>query len=137
MSNPKHSAKETVLTGSVGLKGANQRKDVKLVQFLLNDWLGRRKEVLLKVDGLVGPLTIGAIEEFQRQNGLESDGRVDRDGPSLAQLVALHLAGVESGLVPSEFLTLTTKVPSAGAPLSREAWAEAMSGYLVMLRKSL
>jgi hypothetical protein len=54
---------------------------------LLNDWRGRNKKILLTVDRIVGPLTIGVILDFQTTHALVSDGRVDPADPSVKKLV--------------------------------------------------
>ena len=51
---------------SVGLSGANDREDVKVVQHLLNRRRTRGAPTLT-VDGIVGPLTIEALRRFQRE----------------------------------------------------------------------
>ena len=75
------------ITGSVGRGGSNRSQDVRTVQSLLNN---HRQSPLVKlvVDGLVGPNTIGAIEEFQRSkvNMSYPDGRVDPGGKTLSAL---------------------------------------------------
>lgn len=73
---------------SVGCKGVNAPADVRLVQRLLNADLARRGKPLLAVDGLVGPKTTGAISEYQKHYKLPFvDGRVDRDGPTVRDLL--------------------------------------------------
>jgi hypothetical protein len=71
------------ITKSVGKNGVNQPHDVKTVQELINDSLTKVPSVgRLTPDGRIGPLTIGAIEEFQRKVvGIpHPDGRVDPGG---------------------------------------------------------
>jgi peptidoglycan hydrolase-like protein with peptidoglycan-binding domain len=77
------------ISGSVGRNGMNRLQDVRLIQELLN----RHKQPTaqpLKVDGLVGPRTIAAIEDFQRRvvRMARPDGRVDPGGRTLAALTA-------------------------------------------------
>ena len=67
----------------------NQRYDVKTVQILLNLNMGRLTPLrLLEEDGYAGPLTIAAIEEFQRRTMClrEPAGRVDPYGITLNKL---------------------------------------------------
>lgn len=69
------------LTGSVGFQGRNFRDDVRLVQELLNR-ATRVPWALLAVDGLIGPLTINRIRDFQKHvvGFARPDGRVDASG---------------------------------------------------------
>lgn len=71
----------TRLAGSVGTRGRNFPDDVRLIQELLNR-ATRVPRALLAVDGLIGPLTVGRIEDFQRNviGFSRPDGRVDVDG---------------------------------------------------------
>ena len=46
----------------------------KQIQTLLNVWLKSRGLTLLKVDGIIGPLSKGATKEFQSAHGLKVDG---------------------------------------------------------------
>lgn len=55
-----------LLNKSVGRKGVNTPKDVKLAQMALNRVI-RIPFALLKVDGINGPITISAIERFQKE----------------------------------------------------------------------
>jgi len=83
-----------LLAGSVGQGGQNQPKDVRIVQRLLNDWLAREKQTLLKVDGIAGPKTNGAIAAFQRKHLPVADSRVDPAGPTIQALFQSHLEGL-------------------------------------------
>ena len=73
---------------SVGDGGVNHADDVFTVQMLLNhvDHASGGPSPALDVDGLVGPLTIGAIHAFQQRNLGFSDGLVE---PGRATLHAL------------------------------------------------
>lgn len=79
----------TMITASVGRGGINRVHDVRTVQELLNK---NRKFPLksINVDGLIGPETIMAIEDFQRQivKLAHSDGRVDPGGKTLQALLS-------------------------------------------------
>jgi uncharacterized protein (TIGR02594 family) len=78
-----------LLSGSVGRGGVNRPQDVKAVQELINKHIGRLTPWRpLVVDGRIGPLTIGAIEEFQRRivHLSRPDGRVDPGGQTLRAL---------------------------------------------------
>jgi hypothetical protein len=78
---------------SVGFRGVNKSNDVLLIQNALTVWRARNRArnggAWLALDGLVGPQTIGAIRDFQSFNGLITDGRIDPNGPTLAQLRAV------------------------------------------------
>jgi hypothetical protein len=76
------------ISKAVGRGGSNIKKDVRYVQALLNFWRQDNGRVQIKVDGLVGPQTIGAIEDFQRAKTGIVDGRVDPNGPSIKALEA-------------------------------------------------
>ncbi|NWF83073.1 MAG: hypothetical protein HXY18_04500 [Bryobacteraceae bacterium] len=65
---------------AVGNNSPNATNDVKLVQYLLAGYYGPGS---LKVDGWIGPVTIGWIKRFQEEvnrkgNNVLADGRVDR-----------------------------------------------------------
>ncbi len=79
------------ISASVGSGGANLRSDVVLIQSLLNQVPAGSGGPAnrLKVDGIVGPLTIAAIRRFQTANIGFNDGRVDPGGQTLARLSAL------------------------------------------------
>ena len=78
------------ISGSVGAGGVNRKDDSRTVQELLNKVPADQggPSPLLAVDGLPWQKTIAAIRSFQRiQLGFTSpDGRVDRDGKTLAKL---------------------------------------------------
>jgi hypothetical protein len=99
---------ETGLSGSVGKGGRNLPADVKRVQKLLNDVPSEKggARPQLEVDGIVGPLTLGAISNFQKTLGF-SDGRVDPGGPTITRLELL--AGSDSDVADA----LKKKAPSA------------------------
>jgi peptidoglycan hydrolase-like protein with peptidoglycan-binding domain len=77
------------LSAPVGVHATNLKKDVRTVQVLLNS---HRYEMpnfrFLRVDGICGPKTVGAIREFQRVflRMSHPDGRVDLNGPTLPKL---------------------------------------------------
>jgi peptidoglycan hydrolase-like protein with peptidoglycan-binding domain len=74
------------LSGSVGKSGLNRTADVFRVQEALH--IARAQEDMppIQVDGLVGPQTIGAIEDFQHRHTQVGDGRIDPHGPTLREL---------------------------------------------------
>src|SRR5215469_15100724 len=71
---------------SVGAGGANLSKDVKYVQALLNVFREKNHKTALKVDGIVGPKTLKAIEEFQLSRTAFHDDRIDPGGPTIRAL---------------------------------------------------
>ncbi len=76
-----------MIAGSVGQGGANRRGDAISIQGLLNDLRTADGLLLLRVDGVAGPKTIGAIIEFQKKHpGLARDGRIDPNGATMAKL---------------------------------------------------
>lgn len=78
------------LRASVGRGGVNNRADVQTVQSLINNNLGRLTPLApLRIDGFVGPVTISAIEEFQRRvvKLPRPDGRVDPNGQTWRKLI--------------------------------------------------
>jgi len=78
----------TSIKDSVGRGGRNLSDDVRAIQSALNaqDVGNGGPSVKLAVDGLVGPLTIAAIEKYQRRQLGWEDGRVDPDGPTIHAL---------------------------------------------------
>lgn len=84
-------AGRSALVGSVGEGGGNVAEDVGLVQILLNSMLGLQGKTLLAVDGIAGPLTIGAIRDFQAQFTGGRDGRVDPGGATFRTLVFAYV----------------------------------------------
>ena len=94
------------LLHSVGRRGTNKPEDVRTVQQLLNGFHQNRvrgagaglesrawrrlprRRVKLQVDGVVGPETLGAIEEYQRYvlGAYRPDGRIDPRGPTIQAL---------------------------------------------------
>ncbi|WP_338663163.1 peptidoglycan-binding domain-containing protein [Pararoseomonas sp. SCSIO 73927] len=85
-------------SASVGQGGINRPADVRLVQWLLNAWLRPRGDTVLKLDGLIGPRTIGAIRAFQQTRSGAVDGRVDPGGPSMCALVREHFAALRGAM---------------------------------------
>jgi hypothetical protein len=87
--------------GSVGRGGRNIASDVTTIQTLINNNLTTISPLdALDVDGLCGPLTIGAIEAFQRKalRMVRPDGRVDTGGNTLRALRGERLPTAGAGL---------------------------------------
>ena len=103
---------------SVGKGGANERRDVKLVQIYLNSFiaLDASKKPIAE-DGVIGKDTITAINEFQKRSvGISNpDGRVDPNGKTFRYLTMYFDAGeqdkIEQGL-------RQTKIGSTKSPLT-------------------
>jgi hypothetical protein len=85
------------IQGAVGRGGRNLPADVRTIQSALNAEAPPEggPTVKLKVDGLAGPLTIAAIEKYQKRKIGWADGRVDPDGPTIHALT-----GDSGGLTP-------------------------------------
>jgi peptidoglycan hydrolase-like protein with peptidoglycan-binding domain len=125
-----------VIAGAVGQGGANQVTDVRVVQRLLNDWLARKGQTALKVDGLVGPKTIGAITVFQRANALSTDGRADVDGPTIKALFSQHLSGLLGAIDVSGVARYVDASAINDAALSDPTVTNLLQTYVGVLRKS-
>lgn len=102
MSNPR----ALIITGSVGIAGLNVRRDVEIVQHLLNRAGGTPR---LEEDGVIGRRTIGAIRQFQASvlRYPMPDARVDPHGRTLRSLVA-------------------RAQPRARAPAAESSWGETL-----------
>jgi len=97
------------ISHSVGLKGINHAKDVRMVQALLNENILRLIPLApLDVDGSIGnPMksaTIGMIGEFQRRvlGQAKPDMKVDPGGRTLTEL----RAGMSAGLTKNKLLAI-------------------------------
>lgn len=115
---------------SVGLGGKNKFGDAKITQLLLNDWLGRCRSNLLKVDGNVGPKTTSAIKQFQTQHTKIVDGRADNCGPTIQMLLWSHLNNLAGG-VNRLFAQDLINYQLSSEPIDRAAL---ISSYLKELR---
>jgi peptidoglycan hydrolase-like protein with peptidoglycan-binding domain len=76
------------ISASVGSGGQNAGPDVQYVQALLNIRLSDTGQQALDVDGKVGPLTIGAINEFQSSQLGFADGLIEPDRNTITALEA-------------------------------------------------
>ncbi len=77
------------ISKSVGLKGVNNRDDVKTVQILINMNIDKLTPLnFLTEDGRMGNITINSIEEFQRRvmSAANPDGRIGPNGSTLKKL---------------------------------------------------
>jgi peptidoglycan hydrolase-like protein with peptidoglycan-binding domain len=86
MASPTH-----IIQRSVGLGGANQPADVRIVQKLINAVPAAKggPSPALAVDGLCGPFTCAAISRFQAKNIGSADGRIDPGQRTQQVLLAL------------------------------------------------
>jgi peptidoglycan hydrolase-like protein with peptidoglycan-binding domain len=115
----------SVLKGSVGFGGRNERTDVQLVQTLLNAVPTAKGGPFpaLSQDGLCGPLTSGAIRQFQMRNQCSTDGRIDVAGKTERTLLALleelgKLADLLGGAVGKGVGAPISGGPTAAGPNS-------------------
>ncbi|TAJ84532.1 peptidoglycan-binding protein [Reyranella sp.] len=123
----------TRLTKPVGQAVQNQPGDARYVQFLLNEWRALRGMEALAVDGIVGPLTNAAIRAFQQAETGLVDGQVDRDGPSIKKLEALHIATIVAHVNPIDPYSIHSGLPPVLGTLTPERMAD---HYLDELRKA-
>ncbi len=89
----------SIIFASVGQGGANAPADVRVVQRLLNDYIGGKGR-LLDVDGVCGPKTLAAITQFQKDVTGIVDGRIDPKGRAIKKLAELHLKNAADGINP-------------------------------------
>lgn len=75
----------------VGAGGDNNSVDTFKIQALLNAARVRINKPPIRLDGDVGPETIGAISEFQRQCFGKGDGRVDPGYNTLRRLIEIYV----------------------------------------------
>src|SRR5262245_25172888 len=89
------------ISGSVGLGGVNLKEDVRVIQTMLNQVPAGAggPSPALATDGLIGPLTIGAIRRFQQQQFGWADGRVDVDNVTIRKLNTFDTTPAASGPV--------------------------------------
>jgi peptidoglycan hydrolase-like protein with peptidoglycan-binding domain len=78
----------TVISRSVGASGVNSPADVRTIQDALNGVPTENggPDPELKVDGIVGPLTLAAIKAFQQAHVRVVDSRIDPNGATLKAL---------------------------------------------------
>jgi hypothetical protein len=105
----------STIARSVGRNGANQPVDVKTVQRLFNRIAPSDggPEDLLAEDGFIGPITLGAIQRFQKRHKTGSDVRIDPGGPTLAKMNAL--AGGRDPQLTRLLVDLTLRLRTAAS----------------------
>lgn len=122
------------ITQAVGTGGKNNPEDVRAVQTLLNNNLYRLTPLApLAVDGLIGPVTIGAIEEFQRRalGFARPDGRVDPEGRTLVELQNAETAGLARGITDEDYARASKRLGVDVATLKAVATVESQGdGFL-------
>lgn len=105
---------------SVGKGGANERRDVKLVQIYLNSFiaLDPSKKPIAE-DGRIGGQTVGAIKEFQRKSVriASPDGRVDPHGKTF-RFLTMYFDDTEQDKIEQSLLK--TKVGRTKTALTPE-----------------
>ena len=112
---------------SVGVNGANQRDDVKLIQVLLNTYAAWKSPFTsLKIDGSIGTNTNNAIKKYQREAAgiINPDGRVDPNGKTFRYLT-MYLKPEQEVVVQQQ---ARTGVMVAGAPLIDKKTIELNAG---------
>jgi len=116
------------IAGSVGRGGRNFAADVQSIQAALNDEAPADGGPTLKlaVDGIVGPLTLAAIEKYQRRWLGWADGRIDPDGPTIH-----HLQGAETAKKKHKH---KPKAPPKATPAQNKAFVERIGGLLPQAR---
>lgn len=106
------------LGDSVGEGGANTSADVQAVQLMLTDWCVHSGRNEIGIDGLVGPITIGAIRDFQQSVLGFNDGRVDPGGQTITALEQAHLQSIVS---PDPDLILEPDIQAALSGVSLDS----------------
>ena len=125
-----------VILDSVGEGGSNQTTDVRVVQRLLNDWLSSLHQTELKVDGLAGPKTIGAITAFQKANIGIADGKVDPGRRTINLLFNQHLSRLLKSIDISGIDDYIDKSLLTETALADSALLPVVNAYIAELRKS-
>jgi peptidoglycan hydrolase-like protein with peptidoglycan-binding domain len=104
------------ISQSVGRNGANLRREVQYVQALLNIFRAEHGRTALDLDGLVGPKTIGAIEEYQTAVTGVVDGRVDPGAQAITALEAQTAAVLDELRTVTMFALLPSHRPAEEEP---------------------
>ncbi len=103
--DPRRQEGDIVITASVGQSGANKADDVFDIQYGLDQVppIDGGPEPPLKIDGLCGPKTIGAIRNFQMKHfGWQgADGRIDPGRRTLQKLNEKRQRWISPHLPPS------------------------------------
>lgn len=117
----------SVLKGSVGFGGKNQRADVVLVQSMLSALPAARGGAAppLKPDGICGAMTASAIKRFQATNQCYPDSRIDTGGKTEKTLLELldqlgKLAALLGGIVTAAAAPSGPAVAGPNSPVRRK-----------------
>ena len=117
----------SVLKGSVGFGGRNQRSDVQLVQAMLNAVPANRGGAApcLATDGICGSMTNGAIKRFQAANQCYADSRIDAGGKTERTLLDLldqlgKLLALLGGAATSAPAPTGPTTPGPNSPVRRK-----------------
>ena len=112
---------------AVGPNAPNASGDVKLVQYMLRHYYGQ-PAAHLKIDGYIGPITIGWIRQFQEDSkkagvNVLVDSRIDRAFGQVSSIsktvyTILVLNNALLGRNPAAYTALPTQVPLNAAPKS-------------------
>jgi peptidoglycan hydrolase-like protein with peptidoglycan-binding domain len=86
------------IRSSVGAGATNERKDVHIIQLLLNSWLAQANQTALNVNGIADSRTISAIRAFQQGKTKQGDGRIDPDDPTLEALCDVAMTQFAAGM---------------------------------------
>lgn len=91
-----------IISASVGRSGVNKPDNVIVIQILLNriHATDGGPDPQLDADGLIGPKTQAAIDRFQQQHQLGSDGRIDPGGKMLAAIQQAVASAIASSYAP-------------------------------------
>ena len=121
---------------SVGQEGTNRRADVLRIQDLLN--LARQRLITAGIsfgrfnrlveDGIIGPVTIGAIKIFQRDivGFSKPDGRIDAGGKTLRVLNAIAHGDLSS--INHNIDKAKKQKPTNGGSVNTNSSAETLTG---------
>jgi hypothetical protein len=123
-----------VIKGSVGRGGRNAIDDVKTIQAALNAVEPADGGPILKltVDGIAGPLTIAAIEKYQKRQLGWSDGRVDTNEPTIHALNGVGGGGQSPAQKGPP--TPPPVPPPKATPAQNKAFIEKIGGLLPRAR---
>lgn len=72
--SPDSGAAATESTQRATLRLSSRGDDVRTLQEMLNGYLQEIKAAQIKVDGIFGPFTLGAVLSFQKHTGIRQDG---------------------------------------------------------------
>lgn len=124
---------------SVGVGGANERRDVKIVQTHLNLYgAWKEKVAALKIDGYARKKTIYAIKEFQRQavGMTRPDSRIDPNGQTF-RILTMYLDSTDQKTVENAALNNTTLLTKFKVTRSKILAAAGLGAYTVSYKSDI